>query len=167
MVFPNPIIDVQRAAVSGNVYAALRRYAEETHSGTAFPPGLFYALWHGTQDVNRARVPDASYIRRERLDEHHDDLMPFHGAPDVAVLVVSQTDPTIFKLEAVRDFLAAGSTQVWMCFTAPLFEVHVYQANQSNIIHVYRGRETIDAEAVLPGLRLTVDKIFALPSPPD
>lgn len=163
MTFPNPIVDVQRAAVSGNVYAALRRYADDTQSGTAFPPGLFYALWHGTPDVNRARVPDASYIRRERLDAHHDDLMPFHGAPDLAVLVVSQTDPTIFKLEAVRDFLAAGSTQVWMCFTAPLFEVHVYQADQPGIIRAYRGREAIDAGAVLPGFKLTVDQVFALP----
>lgn len=167
MVFPNPIVDVQRAAVSGNVYAALRRYAEETCSGVAFPPGLFYALWHGTPDVNRARVPDASYVRRERLDKHHDALMPFYGAPDLAVLVVSQTDPTIFKLEAVRDFLAAGSTQVWMCFTAPLFEVHVYQADQPDIIRVYRERAAIDVEAVLPGLRLTVDQVFALPSPPN
>ena len=89
MLYPNPIIDVQRAAISGNIYAALRRYAEETHSGTAFPPGLFYALWHRTPDVNRARVPDASFVRRERMDEHHDALMPFHGAPDLGVLVIS------------------------------------------------------------------------------
>lgn len=162
LLFPDPLIDVYRAAIAGNLYTALRVYANLSGLGTAFPPGLFYALWKDSPAVSKARVPDASYVRKERLASLGDPLMPFPGAPDLAVCVVSQTDPTLFTLEHVRDYLASGSEQVWMIFTTPLREVHVFHRDHPDRIRVYSGDQIIDGAPTLPDFKMSVAQIFQL-----
>ncbi|MBK8136546.1 MAG: Uma2 family endonuclease [Chloroflexi bacterium] len=162
-LFPDPLIDVQRASVAGNLYTALRVYANLSGLGTAFPPGLFYALWKANPGVNKARVPDASYVRKEHLPNVYDALMPFHGAPDFAVCIVSQVDPTLFTLEHVRDYLAAGTEQVWMIFTAPLREIHVYLRDKPDVIRVYREDDIVDGAPTLPGFKMSAAQVFQTP----
>lgn len=165
LLFPDPLIDVQRATVAGNLYTALRVYANLSGFGTAFPPGLFYALWKANPDVSKARVPEASFVRKEKLPNPYDSLMPYHGAPDFAACVVSQTDPQIFALEHVRDYLAAGTAQAWLVFTAPLFEVQVYRLNEPNLVRAYRGDELIDAGPTLPGFTIAASQVFQMTTP--
>jgi Uma2 family endonuclease len=162
LLFPDPLIDVQRATVAGNLYTALRVYANLSGAGTAFPPGLFYALWKANPDVSKARVPDASYVRKEKLPNPYDSLMPYHGAPDFAACIVSQTDPTLFALEHVRDYLAAGTEQVWLIFTAPLFEVQVYRRDEPAIVRAYHGDDLIDAGPTLPDFKITATQVFQM-----
>lgn len=166
ILFPDPLVDVQRAVVAGNLYAALRGQAERSGAGMAFPPGLFYALWKAGTGVDKARVPDASFVRADRLPNAYDSLMPFQGAPDLAACVVTQTDPTLFALEHVRDYLAAGTEQVWLIFGDPLFEVQVFRRDEPGTIRAYRGSEPIDAAPTLPGLTLTVAQVFAMAGRP-
>ncbi len=162
LLFPDPLIDVQRALVAGNLYTALRVYANLSGLGTAFPPGLFYALWKANPSVEKARVPDASFVRREKLPTSTDSLMPYPGAPDFAACVVSQTDPTLFALEHVRDYLAAGTEQAWLIFTAPLFEVQVYLRDQPSVVRAYRGDDLIDGGPTLPGFTITAAQVFQM-----
>jgi Uma2 family endonuclease len=156
---PAPV-DVLRSAISGNIYAALRAWARQNSAGMAFPAGLYYVLWRDAPEVNRARRPDASFVRRERLPKPFDALMPFYGAPDLAVEVVSQTDPEIFTLEKVRDYLTAGTAQAWMCYSSPLNEIHVYDAETPGQIRVYRGDDVLEGGALLPGFALRASDAF-------
>ena len=162
LLFPDPMIDLQRATVAGNLYTALRVYANLSGLGTAYPPGLFYALWKSNPNVSKARVPDASYVRKEKLPNAFDSLMPFHGAPDFAACVVSQTDPTLFALEHIRDYLMAGTEQAWLIFCDPLFEVQVYLRDQPNLVRAYRGDDLIDAGPTLPDFKITAAQVFQL-----
>jgi Uma2 family endonuclease len=162
LLYPDPLIDVQRATVAGNLYTALRVYANLSGLGTAFPPGLFYALWKANPNVSKARVPDASYVRKEKLPNAFDSLMPYHGAPDFAACVVSQTDPTLFALEHIRDYLMAGTEQAWLIFCDPLFEVQVYLRDQPHLVRAYRGDDLIDAGPTLPDFKITAAQVFQL-----
>lgn len=160
-IFPDPLIDVQRATVAGNMYTALRVYANLSGLGAAFPPGLFYALWKANGSVDSGRVPDASYVRKERLPGANADVtLPFHGAPDFAVCFVSQSDPLIYTMDHVRDYLKAGTEQVWMIYGLPLREVHVFRSDEPSIVRVYQGDDVIDGAPTLPGFKISVAQVF-------
>lgn len=158
-------IDILRSAIAGNAYAALRTHAEAHGLGYAFPAGLYYVLWRaggGTQ-VKMGRTPDASFVRKARLPGAYDLTLPFAGAPDLAVEVVTITESNIFTLDKVRDYLAAGCEQVWVAFTAPLAELHVYRRDDPKTVHIYTPGDTLDAGEPLPGLRVDVAALFKFP----
>lgn len=43
-------------------------------------------------------------------------------------------------------------------------ELHQYRRDNNPEIHIYRGSQTIDVEALFPGLELTTEMIFKLPT---
>lgn len=155
-------IDMLRSLVAGNAYRILRDHAKPQDLGLVFPAGLFYALWKATPDVRIAHTPDASFVSRTRLPERYDITLPYPGAPDLAVEVVTITETGIASIEKVRDYLKAGTEQVWVLYTS-LKEVHIYRRDEPKIVRVYQGDDVIEVGSPLPGLRFTAAELFELP----
>lgn len=156
-------VDILRAAIAGNLYNAVRQHVDAHNLGYVFPSGAYFVLWKASKAARMGRTPDMAFVRQDRLPPTPDLTLPFPGAPDLAVEVVTITETNIFTLEKVRDYLAAGTPQVWVAFTTPVNELHIYRRDEPKIVRVYTGDDMIDAGEVLPGFTLPARTIFKFP----
>src|SRR5262249_49558697 len=59
------------------------------------------------------RVPDVAFVRRERVAAQDEDQC-YEGAPDLAIEILSPSDPPREMHAQVADYLAAGARMVWL-----------------------------------------------------
>jgi Uma2 family endonuclease len=152
-------INFRRALVAGNIYAALRQHVEAQQLGRVLPGGLYYALWKASAGVRLAQVPDVSFLRPDKL-KVFDATLPYPGAPDFAVECVTVTEADMVTLEKVRDYLAAGTEEVWIAYIG-LQEIHRYRRDEPRSIQAFIGDDVIDGGALFPGLQVVTSSLFA------
>jgi Uma2 family endonuclease len=87
---------------------------------------------------------------------------PFPGAPTLAIEIVSPDDDAEDLLKRTRDYLRAGSEQVWIAYPSER-EVHQHRRGADTVRVYSQDTDVIDVEGLLPGLMLTLSEIFALP----
>ena len=75
---------------------------------------------------------------------------------------MSPNDSATDLLKRVRDYLNAGTEQVWVIYS-DLKEVHQYQQNAPAVANLYKDDDPIDAESLFPGLKLITSAFFILP----
>lgn len=148
--------------VAGNVFRILDRFGREHNLGVAFTDGLIYVLDENDEGIRTARVPDVSFVRRERLGGDLDLQRPFPGAPDLAAEVVSPSESAGDVLAKVRDYLAAGTAQVWVLYPDQR-EIHRH-VRGSQSVTVLAGDQTVDVSDPLPGLTISARACFAIPT---
>lgn len=113
------------------------------------------------EDGGRNRVPDWSFVSYERWPK--DRPFPFTGnfrdvVPDIAVEVVSPTDPADELMVKVWEYLRGGVRLVWVVYPAAR-QVHAFRAG-SRDVRVYLAEDELDAGDVLPGFRTAVGPLF-------
>jgi Uma2 family endonuclease len=151
-------INFRRSLVAGNIYAALRQHVDANQLGRLLPSGLYYTLWKASAGVSLAQVPDVSFLRPDRL-EGFDAMLPYPGAPDFAVECVTITEADMVTLEKVRDYLAAGTEEVWVAYIGQQ-EIHRYRRDEPRIIQVFIGDDIIDSGTLFPGLHVVTSSLF-------
>jgi Uma2 family endonuclease len=140
----------------GVIYASLREYERQTHSGFALPDNIGIVV-----DLPRRRSfsPDAAFhpgppTRGKFLN----------GAPIFAVEVRSEDDygPAAERRLALKraDYFAAGTKVVWDVDVLREELVRVYVADAPGAARVYRHGERANAEPALPGWSMPVDALF-------
>ena len=103
------------------------------------------------------RQPDVAFIRADRTRVADLDRY-LEGAPDLAVEIVSPSDSMVDVDRKVEQYLAAGSTLVWVVM--PKHErIRIFRADGTSVV-LHRG-ETLDAPELFPGWSMPVDQIFA------
>lgn len=136
--------------------AALRFYAD-TQGGHAYAAETGFNLTYPDEGEETVLGPDAAYIR--------DDVVPKdrHGfvgrAPDLAVEVVS---PSQFRPEMedkARLWLARGCKLVWIVWPDKR-AIDVWRTSDQRPHHTLHPGDALDGEAILPGFRYPVNKIF-------
>jgi Uma2 family endonuclease len=148
--------------VAGNVYRALYEFATAHKLGYVCGDSLIYVLEQDEErGIRRTRIPDASFIRKERMPETFNLSDPFPGAPDLAVEVMSPDDSATDLLAKIRAYFRAGTEQVWV-FYPEHEEIHQYFRDQPEA-RLYRGDERIEADTLFSGLRLIARDMFVLP----
>jgi len=149
--------------VHGHVTSRInRRLAEhvERHGGGVVLVGDVGFVLPLPTDPERVRAPDVAFVSNERLPGEGLPQGFLHGAPDLAVEVLSPADNPLDVQQKVRDYLDAGSRLVWL--VAPQAKtVTVYRADGS--ARLLREQEALDGEEVLPGLTIPLADLF--PSP--
>ncbi|NDJ59748.1 MAG: Uma2 family endonuclease [Chloroflexi bacterium] len=147
-----------------HVAKLLDRYVFERGLGFVLPEGLVYILEQAPDgSILKSRVPNVSFIRRNRIPIDFDRDMPFPGAPDLAVKIVSPSESRAALFSRLRDYLDAGTEQVWMLYSETE-EVHQYRRDQPGLIHTYMGDEIIGSDDLFPGLVIQARDLFDLPS---
>jgi Uma2 family endonuclease len=142
--------------VAGLLVIELGQFLKKHPIGTVFPEVAYRCF---AEEENRVRRLDVSFISRERLrPEHLTGFMPI--PPDLAIEVVSEHDSYYDVEEKVEEYLRAGVRLVWV-FNPQRRAVRVYRADRS-VSEVAEGG-VLSGEAVLPGLELPVQPLFALP----
>jgi Uma2 family endonuclease len=104
--------------------------------------------------------PDISFVshRRIKVILPHGDLGGlFHGAPDLAVEVLSPSDSITRTERKVRHYLEHGSHLVWMVDPKSK-TVRVYRPDGS--MELLRGDRYLTGNSVVPGFRLSLGKLF-------
>ena len=108
-------------------------------------------------DPDHARIPDIGFVRQERVSSLDEMTGAFHGAPDLAVEVISPTD----RLTRVR-----AKTQDWLDH-GTLMVIVVNPRNRTVQAHTADGvielteADTLDGGDVVPGWRMPVADIFS------
>ncbi len=148
--------------IANNVRDALSDYAKPRGLGLVFGDGLLFLLDKDEAGIRGARVPDVAYIRKEDFAPDADLDKPYPAAPTLAVEVMSPQDTTEETLARVRDYLDAGTLEVWVVHPRQR-ELHQYTAANRATVAVYRGDDAIDASALFPDLTLSAAALFVLP----
>lgn len=109
--------------------------------------------------VDRSRRPDVAFVSYGRWPRNH--RVPLANAwsvvPDLAVEVVSPTDPATDLIDRLAEYFRAGVRACWVVY--PRHElIYVYESLRS--VKGYGRGDAIDGGSVLPGFRLDVAGLF-------
>jgi len=123
-------------------------------SGVCFGSSTVFALPDGSR-----RIPDASWIKREKWDrltkDEREGFGPF--CPDFVVELRSRADRLPPLRAKMVEYLKNGASLGWLI---DLFErrVYVYQPDQEPVI--VENPETVSADPVLPGFKLDLTELW-------
>lgn len=102
-------------------------------------------------------VPDAAFVRMDRLPAEEDQRRWLRLAPDLVVEVVSPTDRAADVAAKVARYLDAGVTLLWVLHPRTR-AVTLHAADRSE--QTLREGDELDGGEVLPGFRVAVAEIF-------
>jgi Uma2 family endonuclease len=147
--------------ICGNIHDLLKTYVKQHNTGFVFMHGLiFYLERHGNR-LTQARVAGVSFVATDNVPGDWDIDRLFPDAPTLAVEVFSPNDDEEELLAKTREYLRAGTEQVWLIYPRQR-EVHQYKRGES-LVQTYSGATTLAADDLFPGLSLPLADIFALP----
>ncbi|NWF68090.1 MAG: Uma2 family endonuclease [Chloroflexi bacterium] len=145
-----------------NLYRLLFVVVKTAGLGELFTEGLKYVLKREGRKILIERIPDLSFVRRERFPADFNWSGHFEGAPDLAVEVALPGQATEKLIEKIADYLKYGTQETWLLFPDAR-ELHRYQ-NNTRPPRIYRDGETLDGETLFPGLHIALSDVFKLES---
>ncbi|HUG13563.1 MAG TPA: Uma2 family endonuclease [Thermomicrobiales bacterium] len=136
-----------------NLLLALGTHVREHRLGRVYPGDTGFVL---SREANTLLSPDVAFVRRDRLPrEYHPAFFPF--SPDFAVEVLSPSDRSSEVTEKVMEYLAAGTSLVWV--VDPRLRVVIAHTPDRGA-RTYSDTDTIDCGDVIPGFQIHVADIF-------
>lgn len=133
------------------VLEALQAYLREHAFGRAIPEAG-YVL---SRDPLTIRQPDISVLSRERIHGAADDH--FESAPELAVEIVSSSDPAEDLQLKIDQYLRAAAKQVWVLYPKTK-SVHVFYAGGS--MAIFDETQMLEGGDLLPGFSIKVADLF-------
>ncbi len=137
-----------------NLLLLLHPFVSGRGLGRVFGDGLSYIIKRGPDLV---RIPDVSFVSRERIPAGGVPAGFWPGAPDLAVEVVSPNDRAAEVLDKVDDWLRAGTRIVWVVYSSPV-RLFVYRADGS--VQQLGPDDEVEGGDVLPGFRMRVGDLL-------
>ena len=132
----------------------LDAFVTEHDLGYVLPDGMAYLL---SREPDTLRIPDVSFIHRDVLADVSDLEGYWHGAPDLAVEVVSPNDNAYELHDKVQQYLEAGVAIVWVVWPSRR-SVSVHFEDSRSIEILEHG--DLEGQEVLPGFSTPVSVIF-------
>jgi Uma2 family endonuclease len=110
------------------------------------------------QAPDTTRSPDVYYVRPEHVPEGGPPEGFWSIAPDLAVEVVSPHDTAEEVRDKVREYLAAGSSAVWVVYPRTR---EVIAHTPDGLARAYGPEATVESPDLLPGFSVPVKDLFA------
>ena len=129
-------------------------YVDANRLGRAYSSNTGFLL---ERDPDYVLAPDASFVRRERVEEVGESYGYFPGAPDFVAEVISPSDRYADVEDKVAEWLSAGARMV----------VVVNPRNRTVKVHTpdtavtLTEADTLDGGDAVPGWQLPIADIFA------
>ena len=139
---------------AGNLLFVLGPYVKQHGLGRVFPDGTGYELLRLPHTV---RVPDASFVRADRLPERGTGPGLLQLAPDLAIEVLSPSETASELEEKLDDYTAAGTSLVWVL--DPTRRTVMIVASNAPVRWLREG-DTLDGGGVIPGFSCAVSEVF-------
>jgi len=103
-----------------------------------------------------ARAPDLAFVRLDRLRQQPDLTGAFHGAPDLAVEIVSPSNSADSVEQKVQEWLARGTLAVLVMYPSGR-SVVLWRENGAVRL---RGDDELDLDPAVPGFTGKVSDLF-------
>lgn len=142
------------SAIAANAIALLWQHVRPRRLGVVFSSDASFRL---SRDPDTVYLPDAAFVRAERIRSSDDLTYPFEGAPDLAVEVRSPGDSAAELDRKMRQYLATGTSLGW-AIDPVARTVAVYRPDAPRAI--LSDRDALAGNDVLPGLRIVVAELF-------
>ncbi len=149
--------------VGSNTFLVVHPFVMEKQLGAVFYDGMTFLMHSPARRLKDSFVPDISFIRSDNIPAKWDPNKPHPGVPDLAIEIVSPGDDGDDVQTKRRTYLEKGTEQVWVMYPKSQ-EVHQFRRDGSPEVRIYKMGQTLDCEALFPGLVLTTDMIFKLPA---
>lgn len=122
------------------------------------PRGAMSAGQSGFRMANgNVRVPDLSFMSRERLPGGKASKGFAEGAPDLCVEVISDSERRREMFSKLDEYLANGALQVWHIFPDSR-RIVVYSPGEDT--HVFEAEDDLMAGDISPEFRCRVADLF-------
>jgi Uma2 family endonuclease len=151
-------VSILHVIIIQNLFRILDPYVMKNKLGHVFIDGLRYILTGTSQDIQRARKPDFSFVRAGRIPDDFDWSGDFVGAPDLAVEVASPGQTNTVLLPKITRYLEAGSEEAWLIYSSRRV-LYQYRRDAEEPV-LYKESDIIDTSALFPGLKLVLADLF-------
>lgn len=144
----------RHGAVTARIATAMASHAESHRLGTVLAAETGFLI---AREPDTVRAPDVAFVRAERLEGG----MPtgfFVGPPDLAVEVLSPSDRPGDVASRIRDWVEAGTRQVWVVDPQARTLV-VHQRTEEPI--VFTEQASVPGDEIMPGFVLPLGGVFA------
>ena len=136
----------------------LAQFVEDHHLGEVLIGDVGFQL---TLDPDTVLGPDVTFVSKARLDEVVEIKGFWQGPPDLAVEVYSPGYRPGKVIKRISRWLSFGTKQVWIV-DLKHSTVKVYRSPSDAT--TFSGSDYLEAQDILPGFRISLDKIFG-PTP--
>lgn len=147
--------EIVHGAVATDLVVSLALYVRQHALGHVFGDNISYEL---TQLPRTVRVPDASFVRADRVPPDGLKGRLFRFAPDLAIEVLSPSERGARLQEKLYDYAAAGTPMVWVVDPDERTVTVIAADAPTRVLH---EGETLDGGSVLPGFACALADIFA------
>jgi Uma2 family endonuclease len=133
----------------------LGTYTEECQVGRIVTEMLFDL----TRWVGKKRRPDVAFVSYDRWPRNRriPRAEAWEVVPNLAVEVVSRTNPADEIVDKVAEYFRSGVELVWVVYPSQQ-QVYAYTAPKS--VRIVSRDEPLDAAPVLPGFELRLSDLF-------
>lgn len=119
--------------------------------GRVYGPDTMFTI--GKND----RMPDVSFVAKEKIPKRGEPLSKWKFAPDLAIEVISPNDIYDKIFDKLNEYFSAGVKQVWL--VEPRFErVRIY--NSPDESKTFHKTDELTCEEILPDFKLKLNDIF-------
>lgn len=139
--------------LAGQLLYLIKSFVVIHHLGKVYAAETGFTI---ARDPDTTRAPDVAFVRKDRVPAGKVRKY-FPGAPDLAAEVSSPSDRASQVLEKVDEWLAAGTTSVWVV-DPPTRSIVVYRGG--GMIIRYRDTEELCDEPTLPGFSVKLTDVF-------
>lgn len=135
----------------------LKLFIKENSNGILMYDGARYILIGTKESIQRAYIPDLSFIKKENFPIDFDWQGDFFGAPDLAVEVVSHSITNQHIIARIAQYFEAGTGEVWLIYPNQKM-VYLYHSD-SEAPMIYRIDDTLKS-ALFPNWELKISQLF-------
>jgi Uma2 family endonuclease len=143
------------AWIATELSGMLRTHTQQVPVGRVVTETLFDL----TRWVGKKRRPDVAFVSYERWPRKNriPSTEAWDVVPNLAIEVVSPTNPANEILEKVAEYFQAGVELVWVVYPS---RQQVYAYTTPTAVCIVSRDEELDAASVLPDFRLRLSELF-------
>jgi len=153
-----PLPGLPHGRIAARLTAPLVNFVWDNNLGEVFTNDTGFQL---TSNPDTVLGADISFISKERLEERGEIQGYWQGPPDLAVEVLSPGNRPGKVNKKISRWFSFGTKQVWI-IDPKHSTVTVYRSPFDTI--TFSGSENLEADDILPGFRISLNRIFSTSS---
>ena len=154
-VVEEPPLGARETWISTQILRSIILFDPPGARGTAVDEMLFVLR----EEPRLRRRPDLAFVSSERwpVDKPAPSAAAWDVVPDLAVEVVSPTDPAGDVQAKIAEYFGVGVRLVWVVYPDQA-EVYVYDSPR--VVRILGREDTVDGGSVLPGFAMPLAEVF-------